>query len=233
MNPFEILDISPSASSEEIRSAYHRLAKQWHPDRFTGAEKEAAEQRFRQLAEAFSLLKDPQKREEFQRRFGGSQAAEAPRKTEAASSSVPMTERTAEDWFQDAGKALAEGQAERALGLAQYAIRMDPEKAEYHVFLAKVLQAGDGDKRLLVRSLETAIRLNPKDAESMVQLSEVFRSEGMHARAARLLEGARTLAPNHRVFVQERKRAAAAQAAAPVGLMDQFRQLLNRFQKRG
>ena len=48
-----------------------------------------------------------------------------------------------------------------------------------------------------------------------------------------LLESARTLAPNHRVFVQERKRAEAAQAAAPVGLMDQFRQLLNRFQKRG
>ena len=64
MNPYEILEIAPGSSAEDIKAAYHRLAKRWHPDRFTGAEKEEAEKRFRQLAEAFNMLKDAGKRED-------------------------------------------------------------------------------------------------------------------------------------------------------------------------
>ena len=57
MNPYEILNVQPGATPEEIKDAYHRLAKQWHPDRFTGADRELAEKKFRQLAEAFAMLK--------------------------------------------------------------------------------------------------------------------------------------------------------------------------------
>ena len=62
MNPFNVLEIPPDATSEDIKAAYHRLAKRWHPDRYTGPEKEEAESRFRELAEAFSMLKDPANR---------------------------------------------------------------------------------------------------------------------------------------------------------------------------
>ncbi|HLO68606.1 MAG TPA: DnaJ domain-containing protein, partial [Holophaga sp.] len=64
MNPYEVLEISPGSRPEEIKAAYHRLAKQWHPDRFNGAAKAEAEGRFRQLAEAFNMLKDTARREE-------------------------------------------------------------------------------------------------------------------------------------------------------------------------
>ena len=57
MNPYEVLQIKPEASAEEIMSAYLRLAQQWHPDRFTGAEKLEAAMRYRELAEAFTRLK--------------------------------------------------------------------------------------------------------------------------------------------------------------------------------
>ena len=49
MNPFDALEIHVGASAEEIKAAYHRLAKMWHPDRFTGAEKELAESKFRDI----------------------------------------------------------------------------------------------------------------------------------------------------------------------------------------
>lgn len=58
-NPYELLEVSPNASAEEIKAAYLRLAKQWHPDRFSGAEKAAAEARFRALNEAYTSVKDP------------------------------------------------------------------------------------------------------------------------------------------------------------------------------
>ena len=64
MNPFDVLEIRPDASPEDIKAAYHRLAKQWHPDRYTGDAKVEAEEKFRELAEAFSTLKDPGKRRE-------------------------------------------------------------------------------------------------------------------------------------------------------------------------
>jgi len=58
MNPYEVLEISAGASPDEIKAAYHGMAKKWHPDRYTGAAKAEAEQRFRMLAEAYSMLKD-------------------------------------------------------------------------------------------------------------------------------------------------------------------------------
>ena len=47
MNPYEVLEVSAGASPDEIKAAYHGMAKKWHPDRYTGAAKAEAEQRFR------------------------------------------------------------------------------------------------------------------------------------------------------------------------------------------
>ena len=76
MNPFNVLEISPDASPEDIKAAYHRLAKRWHPDRFMGAEKAEAEVRFRELAEAFSTPPDIVKAANDAMNLTGSSAAE-------------------------------------------------------------------------------------------------------------------------------------------------------------
>ena len=57
---FKILGISRGASQDEIKQAYRRLALKYHPDRNPG-DKEA-EQRFKEIAEAYSVLSDPEKR---------------------------------------------------------------------------------------------------------------------------------------------------------------------------
>jgi len=57
-----------------------------------------------------------------------------------------------------------------------------------------------GDKRIQVRALENALRLNPKDVDSAILLAETFQTLGMHARATRLWEVVRHLRPNHPVF---------------------------------
>ena len=245
MNPYEILEISPGSSTEDIRSAYHRLAKKWHPDRFTGVEKEEAEKRFRQLAEAFNMLKDTGKRERMNRppvAPPDSVPETIQLQEEPIPQTVPLSERTAADWYEEAKKAFESREYEKALGLIQYCIRMDAEKAEHHVLFAKVLDVGGGDKKILVRALETAIRINPKDADSTIRLAEVFQAVGMYARATKLWEKARYLAPNHKYFIEEQKKASAkAKAAEQIhGIGEQFavlkeqgKALINRWLKRG
>jgi molecular chaperone DnaJ len=58
---YEILGISRNASEEEIKKSYRRLALSYHPDRSLGYKE--AEKRFKEAAEAYEVLRDPEKRE--------------------------------------------------------------------------------------------------------------------------------------------------------------------------
>lgn len=62
---YQILGISKTATDEEIKKAYRGLAKKYHPDAYTGNDKEAAEEKFKQINEAYSVLSDKQKRTQY------------------------------------------------------------------------------------------------------------------------------------------------------------------------
>jgi curved DNA-binding protein len=57
---YQILGLNRKASADEIRKAYRKLAMQYHPDRNPGDKK--AEERFKEINEAYQVLSDPQKR---------------------------------------------------------------------------------------------------------------------------------------------------------------------------
>ncbi|XP_048200657.1 dnaJ homolog subfamily B member 2 isoform X2 [Perognathus longimembris pacificus] len=63
---YEILDVPPSASADDIKKAYRRKALQWHPDK-NPDNKEVAERKFKEVAEAYEVLSDKHKREIYDR----------------------------------------------------------------------------------------------------------------------------------------------------------------------
>jgi curved DNA-binding protein len=64
---YRTLGVAKTASQAEIKKAYRRLAREWHPDRKPGDQ--TAERRFKELNEANAVLSDPGKREKYDR-FG-------------------------------------------------------------------------------------------------------------------------------------------------------------------
>jgi len=61
---YQILGISKNASDDEIRKAYRKLAIKWHPDKNPNNQAEATE-KFKSIAEAYEVLSDPTKRNEY------------------------------------------------------------------------------------------------------------------------------------------------------------------------
>ena len=60
---YDTLGLSREASDSEIKSAYRKLAMKYHPDRNQGDS--AAEQKFKDVSQAYEILKDPKKRQTY------------------------------------------------------------------------------------------------------------------------------------------------------------------------
>ena len=67
---YGVLGVSASASQDEIKKQYRRLAKKWHPD--ANANDPKAAERFKEISEAYQVLSDPEKRKQYDqmRQFG-------------------------------------------------------------------------------------------------------------------------------------------------------------------
>ena len=78
MNPYDVLGVSKDASDQEIKRAYRKLSKKYHPDL---NHEPGAEEKFKEVNEAYEILSDPQKKAQYdqfgttggQQGFGGGQ----------------------------------------------------------------------------------------------------------------------------------------------------------------
>ncbi len=92
---YQILGVLETASLEEIKNSYRRLAKKYHPDAHPSDV--SCETRFREISEAYSILSDPQKRKAYdEKRLNGR------RQQSASSAQNPFAQGNPFDWFAQA-----------------------------------------------------------------------------------------------------------------------------------
>ena len=60
---YETLGVSKTATADEIKSAFRKLARKHHPD--LAKDKKAAEEKFKEINEAYEVLSDPEKRKKY------------------------------------------------------------------------------------------------------------------------------------------------------------------------
>ena len=61
---YQILGVSRDATADEIKKAYRKLAMKYHPDKAKG-DKKQAEEKFKQISEAYAVLSNPEKKKEY------------------------------------------------------------------------------------------------------------------------------------------------------------------------
>src|SRR2546423_12264133 len=64
---YGLLGVARDAAEAEIKKAYRGLAMKYHPDRVASGEKPAAEEKFKEITEAYEVLRDPEKRAAYDR----------------------------------------------------------------------------------------------------------------------------------------------------------------------
>ena len=90
---YALLGVAPDATTAQIKSAYRKLAKQYHPD--VNNSRDAAE-RFREITEAYDTLTDPDRRRRYDRLHGTRRTNLRRRRTSGPGTPVPATAHTPE-----------------------------------------------------------------------------------------------------------------------------------------
>lgn len=160
---YEVLGVTRSASAEELKAAYRKLAREWHPDINTAPE---AGERFRELAHAYEVLSDARQRELYD--LGQGRASDSP--GDALSSFLRRAKDLVVDEALRTGRSSAGVVVDGAQTLAQEAAR--EYQAKGGVFRRTVGKVFEGSAQALAEGLREAIG---GDREKATRASEPRR----------------------------------------------------------
>jgi curved DNA-binding protein CbpA len=183
-NYYEVLGVQPTADTATIRESFRRLARERHPDRFSGSARMIAEREFQAITEAFNVLSNSQQRSRYDQGMAGG-ASTAPTDPREISRALD-------------GRAIAAARAkdlDKAEELFRQAIAHDAQNARAQHHFAAFLVAHRGRIDEALRLVDQAAKLDPMNPEVLLDASRMFARAGMLARAMRLARGAAALLP--------------------------------------
>lgn len=178
-NYYEVLGIERSASEAEIRDRFRRLAREHHPDRFSGAEKQEAERRFQNLTEALNVLTNPAKRAAHDREIQGStvRAQSDPRELARVYVSHGL-----KAWKENNFLAAAEN--------FDMAVKHNPSDGKAYHYLALASARVPDRARQAIQAIEAAVQREPYNPTYLKDAGLLCKRAGLSAKAERYLEQA-------------------------------------------
>lgn len=179
---YAVIGVKPDADDDEVRKAYYRLARLYHPDRFgkdlAGSDREVVEELFGRVSEAFGVLSNEERRRDYDERLkSGAIAAEK-------EAEKPVDSRDLARMSFEKGKALITlGDRSRALSFLEHAAETDPETWDYRIALAKLLMSESRLRKKAETQLHAAIAIDQSKPEAYLLLGQVYKLGGVKSRA--------------------------------------------------
>lgn len=163
-DPYKVLGVSPDASDEEIKSAYRRLAKQYHPDRNPG-DAEAAK-KMQQVNDAYDRIKNPEKARQ-NRGYGGysNQSYEQP---------------TGNQYAQAAYQYIRFGRYREALNV----LNSTQERNARWYYLSALANDGLGNQVTALEHIRRAVSMEPGNPTYLELLSQIENGGAAYRRQA-------------------------------------------------
>jgi len=186
---YEILGVSKTASAAEVKSAYLKIAREKHPDRFPDpAQKKQAEEFFSRATEAFNTLANEKTRSEYDQELVQPRLT-APAEIAADAHARGLSMLQAKDFHE-------------AVTLLRSAVQHAPEVGRYHADLSRALSANPHWVREAMEELDQAIKIEPRNAGYQAFMARLLQAQGLKLRARRTAEAALGLSPNDAALKQ-------------------------------
>jgi curved DNA-binding protein CbpA len=198
---YDVLDVPRGATPDEVKDAYHTLARQFHPDRFHQDDEDLRNRigsAFARIAQAYETLGDATQRTAYDKRRGtkstdaASRKSEVKKETPATPSKKGTSESRAEVSFKNGMDALERNQIDEAVRLLAEAASLEPREARYRANYAQALIHRPNSRRIAETELQAAVALEPNNSSFRVMLAELYQRIGLRRRAEG--EAARALA---------------------------------------
>ena len=179
VNYYEVLGVDRSASDQEIRDRFRRLARENHPDRYRGTDKAEAERKFQTLTEAVNVLTNPVRRKQHDSEIVGN----------LGSGAVDYVQ-IAKVYLQKGVKAYKEGDMRAAYENFDMAVKHNSQDAKAFHYLAMAAARIPAYTRQAVQAIEGAIQREPMNPLYLKDAGLLCKRAGLSAKAERYLEEA-------------------------------------------
>lgn len=179
INYYEILGVERSASEAEIRDRFRRLARENHPDRYRGPDKDAAERSFQTLTEAVNVLTNSERRRQHDGELSSGNSK--------ASVDLAQVGRA---YLGKGVKAFKEGDMRAAVENFDMAVKHNPQDAKAFHYLALASARVPSLTRQAVQAIETAVQKEPVNSTYLKDAGLICKRAGLNAKAERYLEEA-------------------------------------------